>query len=691
MLAKVIPLARTVVSGSWAATKLAGGMLSMSRDIKIGVTAAGLFVMAVSTAWVYRSHIEDSWSTPVSTPSTANALAQAPVPSAPAPVPIPPSVPAAVTTVAAATVPVAANAASPPPPGMPALPPLPTEEPEEVVQPKPPAIVPKPKPSTTAAANPPSKPAPTSDGFLAPPPMLPSAKPTATTAANDEPLAPPPKPVAPGRAAEAPKSTPRERLVKHTNRPEDNELSPVAPIEKPARPAASANAPASVKPATRAEENDLAPPPAPTKPKNSSWTPVAATTRIPPTVAAEVEDVEAEPSAPARPLVMPAPAERHTELVRSSVTDAVTNRSIPQSASLVPAAGVGAEKNTSGRPAGAKVIAESVAVARGTPVLGLPVTTKPTTDGPTPIASTRPPTEPVEQPLNDEDVRERPTTPNAVEEYVPIGRSTAAAVVNEAYVAVGANAVVGPPRPDDIRLTSAEQPIDDNKALVKSYDAETYVVLNGDTFDSIARTMYRNRELGGALARYNRSRGASNVPLRAGARVVVPPAKVLEGAASSQSEPVTVAAERTPLTAAAFPVKRNVERDEPERRPVAVASTANEPVGPTPIPSRTPVATGRPQPPGEGAVATTRVIAGQPISSSNSADQPLKIPAAQTPRGAGPSYTVTQRETLYAISRRVLGDGRRWREIYDLNTDRLESEYEVPVGITLRLPAENRR
>lgn len=689
MLAKVIPLARTVVSGSWAATKLAGGMLSMSRDIKIGVTAAGLFVMAVSTAWIYRSHIEENWSTPASTSSAANATPSAAVP----PAQVPPSLPAVATAVATAAVPVAANAASPPAPvGMPALPPLPTDEPEEVAQPKPPAIVPKPKPSATADSNSPSKPA--ADGFLAPPPMLPSAKPASTTAVNNEPLAPPPKPVVPNRTAEPTKPTIRDRAdsVAPRIRPADIETSPTDAVEKhPTRNAASANAPASVKPPSRAEAYGLAPPPAPSKPTNSSWAPVAATTRNTPKPIDEADEVEADPPAPSRPLVMPAPAERHTDLVRSSVTDAVTNRSIPQSASLVPAASSGEQKKSNGRPTGAKVIAESVAVARGTPVLGLPVTTKPTTEGPTPIASTRPPAEPVEQSLNDEEVRERPAVPNAVEEYVPIGRSAASGVINEDYVAIGANAVVGPPRADDIRLTSAEQPIDDNKALVKSYDAETYVVLNGDTFDSIARTMYHNRELGGALARYNRSRGASNVPLRAGARVVVPPAKVLEGGVASENAPVTVAEERTPLTAAAFPVKRNVEREEPERRTATVASTANDPVGPTPMPSRTPVATGRPQQPGEGAVATTRVIAGQPISSSNSADAPLKIPAAQTPRGAGPSYTVTQRETLYAISRRVLGDGRRWREIYDLNTDRLESEYEVPVGITLRLPAENRR
>ncbi len=54
---------------------------------------------------------------------------------------------------------------------------------------------------------------------------------------------------------------------------------------------------------------------------------------------------------------------------------------------------------------------------------------------------------------------------------------------------------------------------------------------------------------------------------------------------------------------------------------------------------------------------------------------------------AGSAYTVRQQETLFAIAKRTLGDGERWREIYQLNTDRLENEYTIPVGVVLRLPA----
>ena len=71
---------------------------------------------------------------------------------------------------------------------------------------------------------------------------------------------------------------------------------------------------------------------------------------------------------------------------------------------------------------------------------------------------------------------------------------------------------------------------------------------------------------------------------------------------------------------------------------------------------------------------------------------PTPSRAASTPAaGAGPTYTVEREETLYSIAKRTLGDGKRWREIYKLNADRLGSEFDVPVGVTLRLPSDGTR
>lgn len=56
------------------------------------------------------------------------------------------------------------------------------------------------------------------------------------------------------------------------------------------------------------------------------------------------------------------------------------------------------------------------------------------------------------------------------------------------------------------------------------------------------------------------------------------------------------------------------------------------------------------------------------------------------------TYTVQQTdETLWGIARKMLNDGRRFREIYELNKDKLPSEYDLPVGVILRLPAGTHR
>ena len=49
-------------------------------------------------------------------------------------------------------------------------------------------------------------------------------------------------------------------------------------------------------------------------------------------------------------------------------------------------------------------------------------------------------------------------------------------------------------------------------------------------------------------------------------------------------------------------------------------------------------------------------------------------------------YTVQPGDTLWKISEKVYGNGRRWQEIFDLNKDRVRSPSDLVVGVELRMP-----
>lgn len=181
---------------------------------------------------------------------------------------------------------------------------------------------------------------------------------------------------------------------------------------------------------------------------------------------------------------------------------------------------------------------------------------------------------------------------------------------------------------------------------VVAYDLESYVVLAGDTFASIADSMYGSKDYAAALARFNRAPHGTSTQLAPGSRVRIPPEGILE-----QEYP-------------------------------SLVGRAGEPLR---------VAAGKAQKPDEPKVSTQFASAEKPSQASAAAA--LSAPPKEATQrsengrnGTANTYTVNQPETLWAISRKTLGDGRRWREIYRLNTDRLESEYSVPLGVTLRLP-----
>ena len=59
---------------------------------------------------------------------------------------------------------------------------------------------------------------------------------------------------------------------------------------------------------------------------------------------------------------------------------------------------------------------------------------------------------------------------------------------------------------------------------------------------------------------------------------------------------------------------------------------------------------------------------------------------ADTPRPSG-VYRVKRGETLYAIARRVLGDGKRWKEIYELNRRQMSAPEDLAAGQKILVPS----
>ena len=69
--------------------------------------------------------------------------------------------------------------------------------------------------------------------------------------------------------------------------------------------------------------------------------------------------------------------------------------------------------------------------------------------------------------------------------------------------------------------------------------------------------------------------------------------------------------------------------------------------------------------------------------SKTSTLRPLKEPTFAT-------YTVEEGDSLYRIAARLLGDGNRWREIQELNADKVGRDGVIAVGMELKLPSNAR-
>lgn len=303
---------------------------------------------------------------------------------------------------------------------------------------------------------------------------------------------------------------------------------------------------------------------------------------------------------------------------------------------------------------------------------------------------------------------------NRSEEFIPVKKRT------DDWSAIRKTSDNGTTVNNDVRTASWDSPgppmrasaapLNTATVAIRSYDAELYVVLDGDSYDRIAESMYRRKDLGIELARYNRSRLNSTEALPTASRVLIPPIGVL-----TRDRP------KTEMASAA-----GAGRDD-LRTP---ANLVSKDAGPTSLipaaPARTPNAAGDFGPPSldpkdrVGSIPVAKPAAGTPqpllanVSKTSErgidpppptmreptanvrresppigANRDIRPAAASVPNGGGPTYTVQQSdETLYGIARRMLNDGRRFREIYELNSDKLANEYDLPVGVVLKLPAD---
>lgn len=68
-----------------------------------------------------------------------------------------------------------------------------------------------------------------------------------------------------------------------------------------------------------------------------------------------------------------------------------------------------------------------------------------------------------------------------------------------------------------------------------------------------------------------------------------------------------------------------------------------------------------------------------PTAETPEEDRPAALPQAKT-------YTVQGGDSLWAIARKQLGDGNRWKEIYELNRDKVSNPNLIHPGQVLTLP-----
>ncbi len=166
-----------------------------------------------------------------------------------------------------------------------------------------------------------------------------------------------------------------------------------------------------------------------------------------------------------------------------------------------------------------------------------------------------------------------------------------------------------------------------------------YSIKSGDTFATIAKELYGESRYWTAIESANI--GVDPKRLRVGQVINVPPKdRVVRGAMGGAGASGTAAPSRATRPGAA-PGRPDTAAARPDAA-TGSARPAVTPAGATPAPATRPV--------------------------------------------AGSTYIVGDGDTLISIAREVLKDESRWREIYELNRDRLSSPDRLIEGSEIRLP-----
>lgn len=147
----------------------------------------------------------------------------------------------------------------------------------------------------------------------------------------------------------------------------------------------------------------------------------------------------------------------------------------------------------------------------------------------------------------------------------------------------------------------------------------------------------------------------------------------LERAGLAANTPATLAPTQNPNTAATRPAQMQQPGAAQQTRPQQQAQQV-EAIPVEDLPVQPPVLIDTP--PQQPIPATVR--------------QPPQRPGGGTTApvaaATGRTYTVQPKDSLIAISRKIYGTPTRWREIYELNRDRMKSESDLKIGMELRLP-----
>lgn len=89
---------------------------------------------------------------------------------------------------------------------------------------------------------------------------------------------------------------------------------------------------------------------------------------------------------------------------------------------------------------------------------------------------------------------------------------------------------------------------------------------------------------------------------------------------------------------------------------------------------------------GQKLVIPSEAQAKRMLGKTSSARPVARAESKQTATGGERIYVVEDGDSLAKIARNVLGDARRWKEIYELNKDKLKSPDHIEVGMKLKMP-----